>query len=296
MLERQNYTAHEALVRAARAKPQLWRLGIGLVVVYLIAFALSSVVLPILAALFPGTWLSGMADGSTPGAMLVLLGGFGFITLGVALSARLLQDRAFFSVIGQPRPLVRQFLRVSLYLLGLGIVLSLLPPYEMGAPMQPNLPFGTWLSLLPFSLLVVLIQTSAEEILFRGYIQQSLAARFKSPLIWLVAPSAVFALGHFLPNEAGDNAVLIALWAGVFGCLMADLTARAGTLGPAIAVHFFNNVTALLLFASPSSLHGLALYLQPFDMSDTEALRPWLAVDFAMMLVTWLAARLAIRR
>jgi hypothetical protein len=89
---------------------------------------------------------------------------------------------------------------------------------------------------------------------------------------------------------------LIAIWAGVFGILMADLTARAGTLGPAIAVHLFNNVTAIMIVSSPTSLNGLALFHLPFEMSDTEALRPWLAVDFAMMLISWLTARLAIRR
>ncbi|MDE4174244.1 CPBP family intramembrane metalloprotease [Phaeobacter sp. PT47_59] len=296
MQGRQDYTAHEALVRAARAKPELWRLGLGLILIYLVGFALSSLTLPLLATLFPGDWIEGLQSGTTPGAMLVLLGGFAFMTFGVALTARVLQDRSFWSVIGHPRPLIHQFLRVSLYLIALGITLSLLPPYDMGAPLTPNLSFGLWLSLLPFSLLVVLIQTSAEEIVFRGYIQQGLAARFKNPLVWLLAPSALFALGHYLPNEAGENAVLIALWAGVFGLLMADLTARSGTLGPAIAVHFFNNVTALLLFASPTSLYGLSLYLMPYEMSDAQALRPWLAVDFALMLVTWLAARLAIRR
>jgi len=46
----------------------------------------------------------------------------------------------------------------------------------------------------------------------------------------------------------------------------------------------------------PDDLSGLALYVTPFGMEDTEALRAWLPVDFAMMLVSWLAARLAIRR
>jgi len=185
---------------------------------------------------------------------------------------------------------------VSLYLLALGGVLLLLPPYQMDAPMVPNLPVLTWLALLPLSLLALLVQTSAEEILFRGYIQQGLAARFRHPLIWLVLPSVLFALGHYLPAEAGENAVLITIWAGVFGLLMADLTARAGTIGPAVAVHFFNNFTALILFSSPTSLNGLALYLLPYEMSDVQALRPWMVVDFAIMIIGWLVARLAIRR
>ena len=46
----------------------------------------------------------------------------------------------------------------------------------------------------------------------------------------------------------------------------------------------------------PDDLSGLALYLAPFSMQDAEVMREWLVVDFALMLVIWLAARLAIRR
>jgi hypothetical protein len=82
----------------------------------------------------------------------------------------------------------------------------------------------------------------------------------------------------------------------MFGVLAADLTARAGTLGPAIALHFFNNIIALLFISLPDSLSSLALYVLPYDMSDTDVLRQWLLVDFAVMIVGWLAARLALRR
>lgn len=296
MRHRQGYRAHEAMVRFARAQPQLWRLLLGLVLVAAVSFAMTAALQVTVAELFPGAWLQGLADGSNPGAMLVLLGSFAFLSLGVAMAARLFHQRSFATVTGHLRPLVWQFGRVSLFLLGLSAVLMALPPYSMGPPMTPNLPFWTWLGILPFSVAAVLVQTGSEEILFRGYIQQALAARFRSPAVWLLVPSALFALGHYLPVDAGDNALLITAWAGLFGLLMADLTARAGTLGPAMAVHFFNNAAALLLFASPTSLNGLALYLIPFDMADTGNLRPWMAVDFALMLVSWLTARLAIRR
>ena len=296
MRPRPQYAAHEALVRTARQRPALWRLILGLVVVILVGYLLFSAAHSVLVGLFPGPWLEGLLDGSNPAAMLAMLGGFGFVTVGVAVAARLLQKRGLLSVTGAPGLLVRQFARVSLYLLALGGALLLLPPYQMDAPMEPNLPVLTWLALLPFSLLALLVQTSAEEILFRGYIQQSLAARFSNPLVWMVLPSALFAAGHYLPVEAGENAGLIALWSGVFGVLMADLTARSGTLGPAIAVHLFNNVIALLIVALPGALSGLSLYLAPFGMADAEPMQAWLAVDFALMLVSWLAARLALRR
>lgn len=296
MYGKQSYRAHEALVRFARLQPALWRLVLGLVLVASVSLAMTAALQVAVAGLFPGSWLQGLADGSTPGAMLVLLGSFVFLSLGVAMAARLFHQRGFATVTGHLHPLLHQFGRVSLYLLGLSLLLMVLPPYDMGPPMTRNLPFWTWLGLLPLSVAAVLVQTGSEEILFRGYIQQALAARFRHPAVWLLVPSALFALGHYLPAEAGDNALVITAWAGLFGLLMADLTARAGTLGPAMAVHFFNNVTALLLFASPTSLNGLALYLIPFGLADVQALRPWMAVDFALMLVSWLCARLAIRR
>ncbi|CUH86998.1 CAAX amino terminal protease self-immunity [Phaeobacter sp. CECT 5382] len=296
MVDNLAYGAHEALVAPARPKPQIWRLLLGVGLIAAVSYALTSVTFLLVLNLAEGAWIEGLIDGGNPPAMLVLLASFAFLVLGVALAARWFQQRSLQSVIGPMGLLVRQFRRVFSFLLVLAFAVLLLPPYSLGLPLVPNLEFGHWLGLLPLSLAAVLIQTGAEEIVFRGYLQQALAARFRSPLLWLVAPSLLFGLAHYMPIEAGENAVLICLWAMAFGLLMADLTARAGTLGPAIAVHFFNNIVALLVFASPSSLSGLGLYLLPYEMSDTEHLRPWMLVDCAMMLVSWLVARLAIRR
>lgn len=293
------YGAHEHLVAPARPRRAIWRLFVGLIIIAVVVFGLNSVFNAIIHAVAPADWwaryLNPDTQGDAPLSMLILLGSFGFVIVGTGVATRVMQSRAPIGLVG-PLPLALvQFWRVFRTLALLGVALYVLPPWDMGQPLEVNLTLNRWLVLLPMSLMVVLIQTSAEEILFRGYIQQSLAARFSSPLIWMFLPASLFALGHYLPAEAGENAVPIALWAGVFGCLMADLTARAGTLGPAIAVHLFNNIIALLLVALPGALSGLSLYLVPFEMSDTEQMRAWLAVDFATMLVTWLAARLALR-
>ena len=140
------------------------------------------------------------------------------------------------------------------------------------------------------------LEFSPEEIAFRGYIQQQLAARFKSPVIWMILPSVLFALGHYDPDETGSNALAIAALSGFFGLLLADLTARSGTLGPAIAMHLANNFVAMLLMSPQGSLTGLALFTSPIDLSDEALVRTWLPVDLATMLVSWLAARLVLRR
>ena len=292
------YSAHEILVAPARRYPQLWRLVVGLFLAAVIAIILSRTVQTILVSVFPGLARQPEAfvTGNAPAALLILLSSFGFVSVGVLVAAKVMQHRSPLGVIG-PIPLaIRQFWQVSRWLLGLGLVLFALPPYDMGVPLVTNLEPMLWLSLLPFSLLAVLLQTSAEEILFRGYVQQALAARFRSKLVWMGVPALLFALGHYLPGEAGDNAVLIAIWSGVFGLVTADLTARAGTLGPAIAVHLFNNITALLIVSLPDNLSGLSLYTTPFSMADTGTLRAWLVVDFAVMATSWLAARVAIGR
>ncbi|MGI9370656.1 MAG: CPBP family intramembrane glutamic endopeptidase [Ruegeria sp.] len=290
------YSAQEPLVAQARTYPEIWRLLAGLAIIAAVVLALNAGLFAFVSGMAPETWVLTLVTGSTPTAMLVLLSSFGFVVLGVFIAARQMQHRTLRSILGNLKTFMAQFWFVLRALLIVGVIVAVLPPYDMGAPLQSNLPLATWLAFLPLSVIAVLIQTSAEEVLFRGYLQQSLAARFQSPLVWLLVPAVLFAAGHYAPTEAGENAFLVSAWSFAFGVLAADLTARAGTLGPAIAMHFFNNVVALLFISLPDSLNGLALFLVPYDMSDTGILRQWLIVDFAFMIISWLTARLALRR
>lgn len=298
--DRNIYAAHELLVSPARAHRALWRVLAGMALVVIVVIALNVALRTGLSTYLPALWqrhfLDAKPDGSTGLAMLIILASFGFLAIGAAFAAIVLHDRPADSLIGPPGRARQQFWRVTLILTAIGTVLLILPPYTLGAEVSRNMALGRWMALLPLSLIALLIQCSAEEILFRGYLQQQLAARFGSPLIWMGVPSVLFGLAHYMPNEAGDNAILIVIWSGVFGLLMADLTARAGSLGPAVAVHMANNIPAILFYAMPDNLSGLALYTLPFSLSDTALIRQWLPVDMAFILVAWLAARLAIRR
>ncbi len=291
------YPAHEFHTVAAKPRSELWRLLLGVVGIVSLYLALALIYQQAIVTIWsdePGFRYE-LITGSSPRAMYALLFSFGLITLSVFLVVQTLHGRSPLSVMGPLILAVPQFIRVTAMLVGLGVLLMVLPPYGYGEPLVPALAPGLWGLLLPFSLVAVFVQISAEEIFFRGYLQQQLGARFRSPLVWMVLPSTLFAIGHYQPSEAGSNAVMIALWAGLFGMLMADVTARAGTIGPALAVHFVNNASAILITSLPDSLGGLALFHTPFGIGDEDTLQAWLPVDFALMLVSWLAARVALR-
>jgi len=93
-------------------------------------------------------------------------------------------------------------------------------------------------------------------------------------------------------------------WAFCFGLAASDLTARSGTLGPALAFHLANNAFAFLLYGEaggPSS--GFALFLfPPESMGDTfttgsSASISWqLALELLLLGLMWLAARIGLKR
>ncbi|THH36584.1 CPBP family intramembrane metalloprotease [Aliishimia ponticola] len=292
-----NYTPHEDLVRPARdGRNGLIRTALSCVLMIAIIIVSTMLLYDFVqgAAASFGHFVTieDLAAARTPALMLLMLFSFALWLAALSVALRFMHKRTLRPVLGQS--VWPEFFRVLAALVLLNIVLLLLPPWGMFADTEPGLPVATWLSLLPLSLLAVLVQVSAEEILFRGYLQQQIAAHTRSPIAWIGLPSALFAIAHYDPS-LGSNAWIVVAWAGLFGALMADLTARSGSLGPAIAVHFVNNAFAMLILSPMESLSGLALRLYAFPMADEAAMRELLLIDFAFMLVSWLAARVALR-
>ncbi len=233
--------------------------------------------------------------GTSPGGALLTLYGFTLAFISLWLALRLVHDRPLWTIFGPPRLVIFQFRRALGPLILLSLVILLLPSPDTMEP-QRNLSTTLWLAFLAPGLFGVLIQTTAEEALFRGYMQSQLAARFANPLIWLGLPSILFGLVHYDPSLNGAHSWLIVGWATLFGLAAADLTARAGSLGPAMAFHFINNAGAILIAAPTGWLDGLALYTYPFSMDDADAVLIWAPVDILWIFCAWLAIRLTLQR
>jgi len=293
-----SYAPLQIFLQPARARAELWRLAAGILMGAAIFIGLQSASLAILNVLLPPddlmTLETEMALGNTQMGSVLLLGRFILLIIALAAVVHQLHGRNPLTLLG-PLPLAKtQFLRVLTAVSALLVVIWILPPSETLRPVTPNVPLFDWLRFLPLALIALLIQVSAEELLLRGYLQQQLGARFRHPLVWMVLPSVLFGLLHY-QSDMPETAWILVGWATIFGLVAADLTARSGTLGPAIALHLANNATAILFVSSEDFLSGLSLYRMPVALDDPAQLWPFLLIDLCVIGVSWLTARLVLK-
>ena len=291
------YPAHDAFVAPARAHPQIWLLVAGFIVACLVA-VLWVITLFGAVYLFAGVeggpaWIERMTRADTPTSALLVIATLWGLAIGAMVVARLFHRRGIGTLFGPARRVRRDFMLATLVCGGF-IGVSALLPYGFEA--IPNLDLSLWLSFLPLALVVLIGQTGAEELFFRGYLQQQLAARFRSPLVWMLVPSLLFGLAHYDPANGPAVSWMIVAATGVFGLCAADLTAHTGSIGAAWGFHFANNVAAILILSMDGALSGLALYTGPIGATDTDAFLPLLLRDMVTTVLIWGAIRLAIAR
>ncbi len=285
-------------VEPARPRAQIWRLIVGAIlmtVIYLVG----------LAALFGLIWLAvgrddmldwakRIAEASTPTATLLLLASFIGMALAPMAAVRWIHKRPVATLFGPSARVLRDFATAAATVLILYALL--LAVWSIRFDAKPNLEPMLWLSFLPLALCGLLVQTLAEELVFRAYLMQQLAARFRSPLIWMLLPGLLFGVVHYDPTTAGSNAWIVVAAAAAFGLVAADLTRVTGNIGAGWGYHFANNLVAVLILSTEGTIPGMALYLTPYSIDDTE-LVPLLSVgDLGVMVLVWLILRRILRR
>ena len=288
-----SYKLHENLVNPARQKSGIFRLLLGLVILTLVYLVLLTALLFALKLTMGGVWVSNLRSGvvTSPGQTLTLLGSFSTMAIAVGAVVLILHHRSPTTLLGGLRPAFDQFCQSIRGLIPYLIIVILL--VFSSQDMQPHLAIGTWLTLLPITLVLLMVQVGAEELVFRGYLQSQLAAINAPTFVWILLPSVAFGLLHYDPTTTGDLAPWIVLWAIFFGVAAADLTARYGTLGPAIAMHFVNNFAAITLMGVKDNLGGLNLYVYPFSISNTSKFTEMLPLETFALGLAYLSIRWA---
>ena len=290
---------YKTYLEPAKAYPALWRLILGLftiLVVYLLwtfaVFFVAWIVDGKPADLTP--WLVRMASTQNFAGTVAVLGTFGGMALGPIVAARLLHGRGPRSLFGPAARTLHDFgfaMAVASVVLAASLVV-----WRLGNLPVPNLTLGLWLSLLPLTIGLVLVQTGAEELVFRGYLQSQLAARFASPFIWLLVPALLFGLAHPNPNVDPVTGLLIMGSASIFGFYAGDLTARTGSIGAAWGIHFSINFVAIGLLATQGTITGLSLFQTPYAIAEVSDSRGAFIGNFIVMSLIWIVVRRLLSR
>ena len=288
------YSALRTFRRPALALPGLWRVAL-VIIGFEVAFSTTPYI------------LDPYIDWSWPDAVLETLNyaGFGLDLAALLVLIALLHRRGPASLIGPRRAMLRDLGRV---LVAVCLVLLVQQPFDLAPDLSDLIlaPLGHWFLWLIPAALAILLQVATEEIYFRGYLTQQLAAISLKKRVWMLLPSVYFGTSHLLNGDGLAEGALWAVWAAMLGAACADLTARTGNLGAAIGLHLGNNLfAALVLGFMGAPGFGLALFLLP-DTAETintaglEGLASSatlfdLAYSAMGVLVMWLAARIAIR-
>lgn len=224
---------------------------------------------------------------------IVILGSIGAFWVGVWLALRYVHRRAFVTVLGAEQRIDRSdvvrgllaALLVSIGLFALGALIE-------GMPARGSISLTEWLLWLVPMLGLLFLQTSGEELAFRGYLSQALAQRFGSPAIWAGIPIAIFTLLHWFgaANPSTNAAALFVI--ASLATSMTLLVYLTGNLGAAMGVHWGNNIAAFLLFSNAPELEGIALFqygsLADPSMTTYQAVQLAVVGVFAILATLWL--------
>lgn len=286
----------EAFIAPART-PTGGLLLLGSALFLLIVYTLASfVILALFGLAVNGGQLSGigtaigrvsleLTDTGKPASVLMLLTTFLGMAAAVLLAVRLFHDRGIATLLGPRRygPLAKTTLKVLVPLL----LLALFGSFVTDDP-RANLPPARWLLLMIPALPLLLIQVSAEELIFRGYLMQELAVRFRSRWIWFVLPAMIFGSLHLDTDTFSPlNAGLVVVSTTLFGLIAADVTVRTGSLIPAITLHFGNNLLAMMILSLDGSINGLSLFVTGVNVNDGARVTVFLLADVAVLSLIW---------
>lgn len=292
--------AFQAFITPAQERSEIWRTILGFIL--LLLFYVILVAIAALAIYFGGNAYSPghgdflvleISEMTTTFATSVALLGIIIALPPLWLTLRLLHKRPLASLLGPSHKIDWRLWRVAAMIVLVLFVVDTTSSFVYYS-VEQQFSLIKWLGLLLPGVVLIFLQTTTEELFFRGYLQQQLAARFSNPLIWWFLPSVLFGLGHYDPATFGQNTWLIIGIITVAGLILADVTARFGSLAPAMGLHFANNA-AMLFISADGNLSGYSLYVSTVDLKSSETGQSMM-IYLGVMMVCYLIFMLIMRR
>jgi len=293
--------AFERYRRSPNETTTVFRLIIGTIIASLFWFAVT------VGLLLGGSngWLSAGSDFDDLGyedsiqqflasseGLFATLATFAGIWIGIWIAMRFLHKEKLSRLFGNSQRISRSgflkgFAAVAITSLLTELAYLLVIPDISRGPIA----LGVWALLVIPIIVFAFVQTSAEELLFRGYLQRGLAYRFRSPLVWAVLPTVVFAALHWSPGAVPAMNIGVLVTIGAFAALLALLVYATGNVGAAMGAHLGNNIIGFALISHEPTLGGLALFqgasLDQLAWTPLET-ATIVGVSLLSILLTWL--------
>ena len=259
-----------------QGKNQAWRYIVGFLVILFFWLFLGS--LPLLAAIFLSAVDGGPASGIdlTTGQLTgldSLLGGyllpnlsFPFFLAGIVLTVRVLHRRSVSSLV-TPRERIN-WQRVGQGFLVWGVLALVVTGVEIAlhpASFRWNpVGVGRYLAFLGMALIFTPLQTTTEELFFRGYLLQAVGRKVRKPWAAALVNGVLFMLPHLANPEVSAGPLLLILYYLGMGAFFSWITLRDGSADLALGAHAANNLFVALLI----NFEGSALQTPSLVMSD----------------------------
>ncbi len=127
-----------------------------------------------------------------------------------------------------------------------------------------NFNLSAFIPLILISIILIPLQTTFEEVLFRGYLTQGVAAWTKSRWIAVIIPALVFALMHTANPEVKEYGFWLAMPQYVlFGLIFGLITILDDGIELAMGAHAANNIfCSVFVTTKASALQTPALFEQ----------------------------------
>lgn len=116
-----------------------------------------------------------------------------------------------------------------------------------------------WFLCLPIALILTPIQTSFEELFFRGYLMQGMALILRNRVALIIVNGVLFMIPH-LGNPELQRGGILAVYYFIFGAALAALAIRDNGLELPLGIHAANNLQFLLFNTKDSALPAPSIW------------------------------------
>ncbi|HVM72829.1 MAG TPA: type II CAAX endopeptidase family protein [Anaerolineales bacterium] len=279
---------------AKQGKNQIWRCILAVVVMlcaWQVIGAIPSAILLVwmdingqLQTYNPGSALPGMD--TSIGFVALMLASVCFLG-GIYLSMRFIHHRPLRTLITPARRIdwKRLFQGFATWL-ALITLMSVIEAVLHPGRYAWTFDMGRFIPYLFLALIFIPIQTSTEELFFRGYVLQETGLRVKNIWVLSTISGLLFGIPHMLNPEATVNYPLLGLYYFAFGFCLAFITLKDGKLELALGAHAANNLFSVLIanytitalpspslftikvldafYSVPAALVGMAIFIALF--------------------------------